>query len=41
MTAETRTAIDWDSPTWGGGVHYADDGSWVSDRHEDVAGDDR
>jgi hypothetical protein len=27
--------IDWDSPTWGGGVHYASNGSWVPDAHDD------
>lgn len=25
--------IDWDSETWGGGVHYAANGSWVTDKH--------
>jgi len=29
---EVLTMIDWDSDTWGGGVHYAADGSWVPDR---------
>lgn len=27
--------IDWDSEDWGGHVHYAADGSWVTDRHGD------
>ena len=27
--------IEWDSPTWGGGVTYAANGSWVADRHDD------
>ena len=26
--------IDWDSPSWGGNVHYAENGSWVLDRHD-------
>ena len=26
--------IDWESPTWGGGVTYAADGSWVPDTHD-------
>ena len=25
--------IDWDSDSWGGRVHLASDGSWVSDKH--------
>lgn len=29
-------AIDWDSPSWGGGVHYASNGSWVTDRHDET-----
>lgn len=24
--------IDWDSATWGGGVTYAADGSWLGDK---------
>jgi hypothetical protein len=28
--------IDWDSPDWGGGVTYAANGSWVSDRHDET-----
>lgn len=24
--------IDWDSETWGGGVTYAADGSWLGDK---------
>lgn len=24
--------IDWDSDTWGGGVTYAADGSWLGDK---------
>lgn len=27
--------IEWGSENWGGGVHYASNGSWVSDRHDD------
>ena len=27
--------IDWNSENWGGGVTYAADGSWVSDKHSD------
>jgi hypothetical protein len=27
--------IDWESETWGGGVHYAANGSWVTDKHGD------
>lgn len=27
--------IDWDSENWGGNVHYASDGSWVTDKHDD------
>jgi hypothetical protein len=26
------TMIDWDSETWGGGVTYAADGSWLGDK---------
>jgi hypothetical protein len=25
--------IDWDSDTWGNGVTYAANGSWVTDKH--------
>jgi hypothetical protein len=25
--------IDWNSENWGGGVHYAENGSWVNDKH--------
>jgi hypothetical protein len=38
-TLESRTItrgeqmIDWDSETWGGGVTYAADGSWLEDKH--------
>jgi hypothetical protein len=29
--------IDWDATDWGGGITYASDGSWVTDkRDEDV-----
>ena len=24
--------IDWDSESWGGGVTYASDGSWLGDK---------
>ena len=34
---EVNTMIDWDSDTWGGGVHYAANGSWVADKHGDDA----
>jgi len=27
--------IEWGSDTWGGGVHYAENGSWVPDKHDD------
>jgi hypothetical protein len=27
--------IDWDSEDWGGKVHYASNGSWVTDKHGD------
>ena len=27
--------IDWNSDNWGGGLHYASDGSWVADRNGD------
>ena len=26
--------IDWNSPSWGGGVTMASDGSWVPDKHD-------
>lgn len=26
--------IDWGSPDWGLGVHYAENGSWVGDKHQ-------
>lgn len=32
--------IDWSSPTWGTegqNVHYAENGSWVADRHGEEA----
>jgi hypothetical protein len=25
--------VDWESDTWGGTVHLADNGSWVADKH--------
>lgn len=28
--------IEWGSPNWGGGVTYADNGSWVTDRHDET-----
>lgn len=31
-THEGETMIDWDSDTWGGGVTYAADGSWLGDK---------
>ena len=30
--------IDWDSENWGNGVHFAADGSWVTDKHGDRFG---
>jgi hypothetical protein len=27
--------IDWDSASWGNGVTYAANGSWVTDKHGD------
>ena len=27
--------IDWDSASWGKGVTYAANGSWVTDKHGD------
>lgn len=34
-----NTMIDWDSDSWGNGVHLAANGSWVTDKHgEDDAG---
>ena len=30
-----NTMIDWDSDNWGNGVHFAADGSWVTDKHGD------
>ena len=30
--------IDWDSENWGNGVHFAADGSWVTDKHGDDDG---
>lgn len=32
--------IEWGSPTWGGGVTYAANGSWVADRHDQDQSDD-
>jgi len=29
--------IDWESDSCGGGVTYAANGSWVSDKHDDEA----
>jgi hypothetical protein len=29
---EGDAMIDWDSDTWGGGVTYAADGSWLGDK---------
>jgi hypothetical protein len=28
-----ETMIDWESDTWGGTVHLAANGSWVTDKH--------
>ena len=30
-----NTMIDWDSDNWGNAVHFAADGSWVTDKHGD------
>ncbi len=27
--------IEWGSEDWGGNVHYAANGSWVTDKHDD------
>lgn len=32
--------IDWEAEDWGGNVHYASNGSWVTDRHGDEVEDD-
>jgi hypothetical protein len=32
LTAEGKDMIDWDSATWGGGVTYAADGSWLAEK---------
>jgi hypothetical protein len=32
---EVDTMIDWNSEDWGGHVHLASNGSWVSDKHGD------
>ena len=32
---EVSTMINWDSEDWGNKVHYASNGSWVSDKHGD------
>jgi hypothetical protein len=29
------TVIEWGSENWGGNVHYASNGSWVTDKHGD------
>lgn len=36
------TMVDWDSDTWGGTVHLAENGSWVPDKHsrDDRTADD-
>jgi hypothetical protein len=33
--------IDWDSPTWGGGVTFAANGSWVTDDDDEEGGTTR
>jgi hypothetical protein len=30
---DVETMIDWESDTWGGTVHLAANGSWVTDKH--------
>ena len=32
--------IDWNSDDWGNHVTYADNGSWVNDKHDDDAEQD-
>ena len=32
--------IDWNSENWGGGVTFAANGSWVTDKHGDEADQD-
>jgi hypothetical protein len=32
--------IDWNSDSWGGGVTYAADGSWVGDKHDEEDSND-
>ena len=34
----SKTMIDWDSDDWGGTVHYASDGSWVTGKHDEDSG---
>lgn len=29
------TMVEWGSDSWGGNVHLAENGSWVTDRHGD------
>jgi hypothetical protein len=31
--------IDWDSESWGGGVTYAADGSWLGDKQAQAPAD--
>lgn len=33
--------IEWGSPDWGGRVHYAENGSWVRDKHDKDADRDK
>ncbi len=28
--------IDWNSESWGGGVTFAENGSWVTDKHDET-----
>lgn len=35
-TKDVMTMIEWGSPNWGGGVTYADNGSWITDPSEDT-----
>jgi hypothetical protein len=38
---DVETMIDWESDTWGGTVHLAANGSWVTDKHpHDTDGQD-
>jgi hypothetical protein len=38
LDEEMIPMIDWGSEDWGGGVHHATNGSWVTDTHGADAG---